>query len=533
MGIERKSVADERGSTKPPASGPVPLAIEDGDRLRVLEHIEGGVAVVQADGFLYANETLLRMLGFTALEEIATNKVSAISGESYEAWASAHASGQPRIESWRCADGATLRVDVTVSTMKVGEAQVRVALVRDTSADERAQVQLQQTERLAAVGSLAAGVAHQLNNPLAYVLANINFLAEDMPAFLREVAPRMTPAQNERLAELLSAMSDAREGAERVARIVRDLRTFSRMEDERRERVDVHSLLDSACSVVESELKSRGRLVKVFDVVSPVEANPSRLAQVFLNLLLNAAHAIRAASPPEGVRTASSRHEICVRTYTDDAGMVVVEVSDTGIGMSPAVQARIFDPFYTLKPPGEGTGLGLTSSLAIVHAVGGTITVESVEGRGATFRVKLPGTLKSTKRELASSPPEGELKTRMLIVDDELTLLSSLRRALGREIDVVLASSAKEALGILEHDDRFDVVLCDIMMPDVTGIELFERVSSDFPALRDRFVFMTGGAFSATMQQFIDKTELPRLEKPFDVRDLRRLIRRRAKTAAK
>src|SRR5262249_47801103 len=128
---------------------------------------------------------------------------------------------------------------------------------------------------------------------------------------------------------------------------------------------------------------------------------------------------------------------------------------------------------------------------------------------------------------------EGEAKTRMLIIDDELTLLSSLRRALGREIDVVLASSAKEALEILQHDDRFDVVLCDIMMPDVTGIELFERVSTDFPALRDRFVFMTGGAFSATVQQFIDEAEVPRLEKPFDVRDLRRLIRRRATRGAK
>jgi CheY-like chemotaxis protein len=195
------------------------------------------------------------------------------------------------------------------------------------------------------------------------------------------------------------------------------------------------------------------------------------------------------------------------------------------------VQARIFDPFYTLKPPGEGTGLGLTTALAIVHAIGGTITVDSTEGRGATFRVKLPPAIRSATRDVTSSPPEGELKTRMLIVDDELTLLSSLRRALGREIDVVLASSAKEALEILANDDHFDVVLCDIMMPEVSGIDLFERVSSDFPELCERFVFMTGGAFSQTVQQFIDSTGRPRLEKPFDVRELRRLIRRRAKVS--
>ena len=120
MGTERKTLEQERNSTKPPASGPVPVAIEDGDRLRVLDHIDGGVAVVQSDGFLYSNETLLRMLGFGTLEAMAANKVSAVSGEPYEAWASAHASGEARTESWRRADGTIIRVDVTVSTMKVG-----------------------------------------------------------------------------------------------------------------------------------------------------------------------------------------------------------------------------------------------------------------------------------------------------------------------------------------------------------------------------------------------------------------------------
>jgi CheY-like chemotaxis protein len=374
-----------------------------------------------------------------------------------------------------------------------------------------------QTERLTAMGSLAVGVAHQLNNPLAYVLANINFLAEELPAFIRELAPQMTPAQTTRLAELSSAMSDAREGAERVARLVRDLRAFSPTKEEQRERVDVHTLLESACSVVESDLRERGHLVKAWDAVAPVEASPSRLGQVFLAILLNAARAIRESS---------SSREIRVRTHMEDA-MVVVEISDTGIGMSPDVQSHIFDPFYTRGAPGEGTGLGLTSALATVDALGGTITVESAEGRGATFRVKLPAIVESGTRELApSSPPEEERKPRMLIVDDELTLLSSLRRALGREVDVVLAGSAKEALAVLEHDDRFDVVLCDIIMPDVTGIELFERISSNFPALRDRFVFMTGGAPSAAMQRHIDEAGVPRLEKPFDLRDLRRFIRR-------
>ena len=158
--------------------------------------------------------------------------------------------------------------------------------------------------------------------------------------------------------------------------------------------------------------------------------------------------------------------------------------------------------------------------------------VDSQEGAGSTFRVRLPPAIRSAKRELTTAPPASVARQRMLIVDDELTLLSSLRRALGRDLDVVLASSAAEAMLVLEQDDRFDVVLCDIMMPEVTGIELFERVSAAHPELRDRFIFMTGGAFSASTRQFIDSTEHPRLEKPFDVRELRRLLHRRAKAAS-
>ncbi len=491
----------------------------------MLDHVEGGIAVCQADKFLYANEPLLKMLGHRSLESLSTYKVSSVAGvASYDSWAMAAAS-EPRSESWRRADGSVVRVDVSISTMTVGgDGSARVVLVRDVSAAWRAQAQLQQTERLAAVGTLAAGVAHQLNNPLAYVLANINYLAEEIPPFLRETSSALSTEQSDKLNDLLGAMSDAREGAERVARIVRDLRTFSRMEDERRELLEVQTLIDSACVLIESELKNRGRLVKVYDQVWPVEANPSRLAQVFLNLLLNAAQAIPIGSP--------TRNEVTVRTYMDEAAeMVVVEIRDTGTGMSDAVQARIFDPFFTLKPVGEGTGLGLTTCLAIVHHMGGSIVVESVEGDGSTFRVRLPSAMRSVQRRtaLSSHPPEETRRTRMLIVDDEISLLSSLRRALGRDVDVELASSARDAEAILSGDDNFDVILCDIMMPEVTGIDFFEKITQAKPELRERFVFMTGGAFSGVTQQFLDTTDLPRLDKPFDVRELRKIVRRLAK----
>jgi signal transduction histidine kinase/ActR/RegA family two-component response regulator len=515
----------DKPSTSPPQSGQVAAHIEDGDRLRVLDHVEGGIAVCQSDAFLYANEPFLRMLGYPSVEALAKVKVSDVASAAYDAWVEKTAAGVPQTESWRCADGSELRVDVSASTMKVGEMNVRVVLVRDLSASWRAQSQLLQTERLATIGTLATGVAHQINNPLAYVIANINFLAEEIPPFLRSLAPTVTEEQAHQLSDLLGAMADAREGAERVARIVRDLRTLSRMEEDRHELIDVNSLVDSASLLVESELKNRAQLVKVYDAVVPVEGNPSRLAQVFLNLLLNAAQAI-----PEGN---ASGNEVTVRTFVDERdGFVTIDISDTGVGMSHAVQARIFDPFYTRKPIGQGTGLGLTTCLAIVHHMGGSITVESEEGRGARFRVKLPSGVRSAKRETTTMPPSDTGRPRVLVVDDELTLLSSLRRALAREVEVVLASSAKEASALLEHDDRFDLVLCDIMMPDVNGIELFESASKAHPALRDRFVFMTGGNFGGSVQQYLETTDVPILEKPFDLRELRRLLRSPAKKSA-
>ena len=513
---------DKELSTVPPGSGTVPIAIGEVDRLRVLDQLSGGIAVCHADAFLYVNEALLKMLGYESQDALANvHRVSEIVGTpSFDAWAE-ESSREGSQQSWRRADGVCVRVDVTLTLMTIGGQRARVALVRDVTAAWHAQAQRQQTERLATVGSLAAGVAHQLNNPLAYVVANLDFLTEALPAFLRE-----TTAGG--LDDLLEAMADAREGAERVARIVRDLHAFSRVEDEPRELVDVHTLLDSACALVDGELKERGKLIKVYEQVSPVEASPSRLAQVFSNLLVNAVQAI-----PEG---AASRNEVTVHTFNDDReGMVVIEIRDTGVGMLPAVKARIFDPFYTLKPSGEGTGLGLTACLAIVHGQGGRILVDSDEGRGSTFRVQLPAAAATRRRNVVSGfapKPAAARPPRILIVDDEATLLASLKRALSREMDVVLAESAAETLELLEKDQRFDAILCDIMMPDVTGIDLFEQIAKTHPELAERFVFMTAGAATPGVRQFLDGVALPRLHKPFDLGELRRLVQLRAEAEA-
>ena len=503
----------------PPDSGPV--AIADNDRLRVLDHVEGGIAVCQANMFIYANEPLLRMLGYESMEALADIQVTEVTCIQYDAWVDATSTGRAHGEAWRRKDGSIVNVEVSSSTMNVGEATVRVVLVTDLSARSRAEAQLQQADRLATIGTLAAGIAHQLNNPLAYLIANVNFMAEEIPPFLRSLSPTVTREQAVQLSDLLSAMADVREGGERITRIVRDLRTLARMEDDHRELIDLHTLLDSACVLADHEIKHRTRLVKDYLPVMPVEGNPSRLVQVFVNLLLNAAQAI-----PEGD---AQGNELSVRVYPDDTdGMITVEVEDSGVGMSKAVLARIFDPFYTTKPVGEATGLGLTTCLAIIHHMGGSITIDSEEDRGTLVRIKLAPALKSAKRDSVLEPtPVGSRRARMLVVDDEPALLASLRRALGRDVDVALAGSARDALDILEKDRRFDLVLCDIMMPDVNGIELFDRATRAYPDMRDRWVFMTGGTTGSAIQQFLAATDVAVLDKPFDVRDLRRILQRK------
>ncbi|MCE9670196.1 ATP-binding protein [Myxococcus stipitatus] len=236
------------------------------------------------------------------------------------------------------------------------------------------QAQLVVSDRLAAVGTLAAGVAHEINNPLAFVLSNLSFLAVELKNVARELPEGRT-------SEMEEVLREAVDGAHRVRQIVRDLRTFSRGDEDVATAVNLQAVLESAITMARGELKMRAQVVRDYRDVPPVEGSEGRFGQVFLNLLINAAHAI-----PEG---RPEHNEVRV-TLRPAGERVVVEVRDTGVGMTPEVRARIFDPFFTTKPVGVGTGLGLSICHGIVTGFGGEISVESEPGRGSTFRVSLP-----------------------------------------------------------------------------------------------------------------------------------------------
>jgi len=380
-----------------------------------------------------------------------------------------------------------------------------VLIARDVTDSKQTELQLMLADRMASVGTLAAGVAHEINNPLAAVIANLEMALQDI-----EGIPSPPP-------DLGDELRDAASAADRVREIVRDLKIFSRVQQDRRGAVDIQKVLDSTLRMASNEIRHRARLVKHYNRVPCVDANESRLGQVFLNLIVNAVQAI-----PEGD---VASNELRISTKLED-GHVVVLFSDTGCGMTPEVQARLFTPFFTTKPPGVGTGLGLAISHRIVTSLGGTLTFTSTPGRGTDFRVSLPVAPPDAVPVTYRVPVVGAAprRGRVLVVDDEESLAQAIRRYLSADHDVDAASNGQDALTRIAAGERYDVILCDLMMPQMTGMEFHEELLRADPDQARRMVFLTGGAFTQSAREFIERVPNQRIEKPFDLKALRTLV---------
>ncbi|GMU01984.1 hypothetical protein KH5H1_61040 [Corallococcus caeni] len=393
-----------------------------------------------------------------------------------------------------------------------------VGITQDVTERREMEARLMVADRMVSMGTLASGVAHEINNPLAYVHSNLDFMAGQLEQ-LRAAHPQ------ECLDELVEVVRETQEGAGRIRRIVRDLGTLSRADDEKLGRVAVEEVLEWSAKMAWNEIRHRARLVKDFASVPAVEANGARLGQVFLNLLINAAHAI-----PEGQ---VEKNEIRLRSRLDESGRVAIEISDTGSGIPSEIRGRIFDPFFTTKPVGVGTGLGLSICHGIVKSMGGEISVASEMGRGTTFTVCLPAAGQDVDDEEASEEAPRRAATRrarILIVDDEPAVAGSLRRLLASEHDVEVVLRGREALERVEAHEDFDLILCDLLMPDMTGMDLFDELVRVAPRLADRVVFLTGGAFTQRAREFLDRVPGRYMQKPVDTRQVRRLVRERVST---
>jgi signal transduction histidine kinase len=414
---------------------------------------------------------------------------------------------------------AAMRSGANDYVLKHSLARLGPAIERELRDSERRAEQRRMHERLlisdrmASVGTLAAGVAHEINNPLAAICANLELAA----LAVAELAA--SPGADPRVQEVVDELRDAREASERVRQIIRDLKIFSRAPDEeRRGPVDVRQVLESSLRMAWNEIRHRARLVKEYASVPPVDANEARLGQVFLNLVVNAAQAI-----PEGD---AEHNAIRVTTDLDEGGRVRVEVRDTGAGIPPENLGRIFDAYFTTKPLGVGMGLGLSICHRIVRGLGGEIEVDSVVGVGTVVRVLLPRASAAVEAPPAEAPPAGAAarRGRLLIVDDEVMFAKAVARSLRDEHDVAVAASAGDALARVRAGERYDVIVCDLMMPQMTGMELHAEVVRVAPEQAARIVFVTGGAFTAGARAFLDAVPNQRLEKPFESQQLRAVL---------
>ena len=378
-------------------------------------------------------------------------------------------------------------------------------------AAERAQMQarLLLADRMSSLGTLSAGVAHEINNPLASVVTSLELMTKRLPEL---------GAPGSELGEWMRRqVGRASEGAERVRLIVRGLKAFSRTDDETMTVIDPRRTLDTAITLVSNEIRHRAQLVRDYDTLPLVWANDARLGQTFLNLLLNATQAIRAG--------AAEDNEIRVSGSIDAQGRAVIEISDTGSGITADHLPLIFDPFFTTKPVNQGTGLGLAVSHAIVKSLNGEITASSEPGAGSVFRVVIPG---APGAVAPAAPPSTvalqiEPRGRLLFVDDEEDLCAVIQDAVAPHHDIVVTTHARQALEMVAAGQRFDVILCDVRMPEMTGIEFHARLAADNASQAARVVLMSGG-YSRRPGDPPIVLPRPLLEKPFQIEQVLKLM---------
>jgi signal transduction histidine kinase/DNA-binding NarL/FixJ family response regulator len=434
----------------------------------------------------------------------------------------------------------TTVVELRVAGIEWKGAPARIVSLRDVSerrAAETLRHRLVHADRLRSIGQLAAGVAHEVNNPAAFVTVNQEALAGELDHLHRatvaicDLVRSWGEVPSRELASLIAELDpyetvlrarqlldENRTGIDRITAIARSLRQFARTDNGVEGRLDVAAIIDDACTMVRNEIRHRASLVKELGETPPVAGNRSRLTQVLVNLLVNATHALDETEP--------ERNRITIRT-TQREGTIRIEVLDTGRGIPQQELDRIFEPFFTTKGRDRGTGLGLALSAEIVRQHGGELEVQSRVGEGSCFTIVLPVSTEAVEPAAPSETPSADAiptRARVLVIDDEPMLLRSLERILGAEHEVVTAAGGEGALRTLERDRAFDIVLCDLMMPEVDGVTVHRWLEQHAPHLSDRVVFMSGGAFTDRTRAFVARSDVRVVDKPVSVPALRALV---------
>ena len=497
------------------------IARSDASFRAVIESMADLVAVYRDRRLVYINAAGLRLFG---LEGSGESRADA------DLWTRVHPEDQPRslerlgqdgtlgemIElRLRAGDGSWRDCEVSALKAEFSGAPAVVLEGRDITERKRLQEKLLVSDRMASLGTLAAGIAHEINNPLTYVMGNLEMLSDALSG--DGWPPEGT------IDELRQAIADSNDGAERVRKIVKGLRSFTRTENAKVVPIDLTQVIEQAVKMTANELRHHAQLVRDLDPAPVMIADDGRLTQVFINLIMNAVHAI-----PPGHRDDNT---ITLRTRADDEGGAIVEVKDTGAGIPAEVLQRVFDPFFTTKDVGVGSGLGLSICHGIVTGLGGQISIESTVGVGTTVRVVVPVGSAVAAAIASPSPAVVAPAARrfcVAIVDDEARIGIALQRALARDHEPSVFTSGQDLLTRIAAGDRYDAIVSDVMMPTMTGLDLLEELQRIDPPQAARLMFITGGVFTEHIKQRMIELGTPKLDKPFILDDLRQMIARLA-----
>jgi PAS domain S-box-containing protein len=417
--------------------------------------------------------------------------------------------GQQREYRMVTRDGRGVTLEVSAMGVDMGEPGA-LFLGHDVTLRRELEATLLQADRLEVLGTLAAGMAHAINNPLSYTLLNLEHVGRRM----RELG-----ADQDYYAEARVRLAEAHDGAERVAKVVRQMRALSRARSSNPGPADVRTVIDNVLSMIGNEIRYSAQLTLRYEAAPPVWAREGDLEQALLGLLLYVARAL-----PEGQQKA---REIRVWLGTGEDGNVVLTVSDDGLHLTDAENAALLDPFAS-----SPKGLGLTMSHSVFTSLDGRLDVESGAQGGTVFRVVLPpaGNRMNEKSgvSVAAHAPfkagPAPSRARVLVVDDDPGVASALRAMLQAQHEVKSVESAREGLRLLMGPEDFDVVFCDLVMPDLSGIELYCSLELNRPERAERLVFMTGGVFTPEAERFLARVPNPRIEKPFSLARVEQLL---------
>lgn len=396
-------------------------------------------------------------------------------------------------------NGDIISVEFSAVSIDLENETLCLSIVNDVTERNRLRSQMLLNDKLTMVGTMAASIIHEINNPTTWVLSNLSFLKNK----INELKLVDDPHQAALLSQFNETIQDSLLGTEKIKDIVKELKEFARADDPQvKTLTDIHEALNSAINMASPHLKNVAIVEKIYAKNIPkLLLSKTKLQQVFLNLVVNAVQSFD-----------NNISENIIQIETKKLNNTIqIEVRDTGKGMPPEVCASIFEPFYTTKPPGIGTGLGLSICYDIIHRNGGEISVESTPKKGTKFTINLP----LTKQKKSSALNMNGHSKRILVISDNREILQQTKHILGNNCEITAILGGRNALTSLkEKTFPFDILICDLIMPDVSGSDLYRYIAKNYPENEKRIIFIIDNTCSKITDTFLTSISNVCIKKP-------------------